>query len=80
MSEHDYIQVRTRIRRTRRLKMAYNTSPTDGSKISAVRFSGSYLEDLGFVVGGHYQLTVNDDGTITLKPLPPDDWTNGQDV
>jgi len=71
MSE-DFITVKTKMRRKRILKMAYNQSPSDGSKIPAIRFSGGYLEDLGFVVGGQYELTVQDDGSIVLKPLPPE--------
>ena len=69
MSE-DFIEVKTRIRRKRTLKTAYNQSPTDGTRIPAIRFSGGYLEDLGFVVGGQYELTVNQDNSITLRPKP----------
>lgn len=68
MSE-DFIEVKTRIKRKRILKTAYNVSPTDSSKIPAIRFSGNYLEDLGFVVGGQYELTVNDDNSITLRAV-----------
>lgn len=73
MTDIDFIEVRTRIRRKRVLKMAYNRTPIDKTKIAAIRFSGTYLEDLGFVVDGKYELTVNPDSTITLKPLPPED-------
>ena len=75
-TELDFIEVTTRIRRTRVLKTAYNQSPTDGTKIPAIRFSGGYLEDLGFSVGGKYELTVNTDNSISLRALPDD----GEDV
>lgn len=77
--QDDFIQVKTRIRRKRILKTAYNQSPTDRNiKIPAIRFSGGYLEDLGFVVGGQYQMTVNDDNSITLKALLNDEDVQGE--
>ena len=67
----DFIEVRTKIRRRRVLKTSYNQSPGDRSvKIPAIRFSGSYLEDLGFAIGGNYEMVVNPDNTITLRALP----------
>lgn len=71
MTSNDLIELRMKIRRTRTLKMAYNQSPSDGRKIPAIRFSGEYLEGLGFVVGGHYDLVVQEDSSILLIPKPP---------
>jgi len=65
----DYIEVSTKILRRRILRVAYNRNPTDKKMIPCLRFSGSYLDDLGFVVGGHYELTINEDNTITIRAL-----------
>ena len=73
MTDEDYIQVTTRVRRTRQLTVAYNRGPSvdgkKGTKIAAIRFSGSYLEDMGFAIGNSYSLRVNEDNTITLTPI-----------
>jgi hypothetical protein len=68
--DNDYIEVTTRIRRTRSLTVAYNKAPGSEAKIAAIRFSGAYLEDMGFTIGGAYKLRVNEDNTITLTPTP----------
>ena len=69
MSNDDTIEVKTRLRRTRRLRMGQNRSQTDGSAIAAIRFSGMYLHDLGFDPDGSFDLTINDDGSLTIKPV-----------
>lgn len=68
-NNEDTVEVRTRLRKTRRLKMAYNVSQTDGTKIAAIRFSGQYLESLGFDHNGFFDLTINEDGSLTIKPV-----------
>lgn len=72
MSKDDVVEVKTRVRRTRRLKMSYNISQTDGSRVAAIRVSGKYLEDLGFDVDGFFDLTINEDGTLNLRPVSPE--------
>ncbi|MAE81341.1 MAG: hypothetical protein CMB80_01305 [Flammeovirgaceae bacterium] len=73
------ISVATRIKKKRRLRIAYNNSQTEpGRKIAAIRFSGVYLEDLGFNVGGYLDLCINDDKSITLRPVSSEQ--NDQDA
>jgi len=71
MINTDFVEVQTKMRRRRVLKMAWNRKPKDQLKIPAIRFSGNYLEDLGFVVDGFFELIVQEDRSILLKPLPP---------
>lgn len=71
--EGDYIEVKTRIKRTRKLTVAYNKNPGDGSQIPCIRFSGSFLQDIGFEIGKSYTMTVNRDGTLTLELVSEDD-------
>ncbi len=66
---NDFIEVKTRIRRRRRLKMAFNKQQGDNAKVPAIRFSGFWMGDLGFDVDGEYDLLVNQDGSITLTPV-----------
>lgn len=68
MSNEETIEVKTRLKRQRKLRTAYNISQTDGSKIVAIRISGRYLEDLGFRHDGYFVLTINDDRSLTLRP------------
>ena len=75
-----FVEVTAKLRRKRTLKVAYNKSPSDGSKIPAIRFSGDYLEGLGFVVGGKYELTINEDRTITIKPIGQEGKTDGTEA
>ena len=63
------VEVRQRQQKTRRLKMAYNISQTNGDKIAAVRFSGQYLEGLGFSADGYMDMTINDDQSITIRAI-----------
>ena len=72
-SDKVMIRVVTEIPRKRRLKMAYNVSTANGMKIPAIRFSAQYLHELGFKVGGMFDLIINDDNTLTLVPLPEGD-------
>lgn len=66
----DRIQIATTIKRKRILKVGKNNSQTEpGRKVAAIRVSGQYLEDLGFVAGGYMELVVNDDRSITLRPI-----------
>lgn len=62
------IEVRTRIRRTRILRMGQNRSQTDGSLVAAIRISGIYLHDLGFDPKGFFQMTIQDDGSLLISP------------
>jgi len=68
-NESNTVQVKTSVRKTRRLKMAYNISQTDQSRVAAIRVSGLYLQDLGFSPDGYFDMTINTDGTLTLKPV-----------
>lgn len=65
-----YLKVVTEIPRKRRLKMAYNVSTSGGQKIPAIRFSAQYLHELGFRVGGMFDMIINDDNSLTLVPVP----------
>jgi hypothetical protein len=62
------IEVRTRIRRTRILRMGQNRSQTDGSLVAAIRISGIYLHDLGFDPKGFFKMTIQDDGSLLISP------------
>lgn len=68
MSE-DTVEVKTRLKRTRRLRMGKNKSQTDGSDVASIRISGLYLHDLGFDPNGFFDLQINDDASITLRPI-----------
>ena len=69
MTEQKTVRLISAVQRSRILKMGYNKSATDGSKIPAIRFSGQYLESLGFHHNGKFMMTINDDMTITLKAI-----------
>ena len=66
MTNEDYIEVKALIKRRRELTVAYNSA--DGLKIPSIRFSGSYLEDLGYPVGSKYELVINQDNSFTIRP------------
>jgi len=64
------IKIASRMKRRRKLKVAYNMSQTEPDrKIAALRMSGTYLENLGFVVGEYFLMVINDDLSITLRPI-----------
>tara|TARA_Y100000310_G_C20240947_1_gene604649 strand:+ start:311 stop:583 length:273 start_codon:yes stop_codon:yes gene_type:complete len=70
MSDNETVKVETSVRRKRRLRVAYNNSQTEpGRKVAAIRISGVYLEDLGFKAGDYFDMTINDDKSLTLKPV-----------
>ena len=52
----------------RRLTVAYNKAPNGGVS-PAIRFSGTFLEHLGFVAGEQYELIINDDLSLTIRPV-----------
>ena len=62
------IEVTSKLKRERILKIGYNKSQTDNSKIPAIRISGQYLESLGFHPDGKFKMVINDDGSLTLRP------------
>lgn len=64
------VQVLATMQKTRRLKMAYNISQRTGGRVAAIRFSGQYLEALGFRHDGYFFLTINPEGSIVLTPAP----------
>lgn len=68
MADNDTVEVKTRLKRRRVLKMAYNRSQTDGRRVATIRCSGAYLEDLGFRHDGYFELVINDDRSITIRP------------
>lgn len=41
-------------------------------KSPAIRFAGKHLSDLGFKVGGKFEITINDDGSLTIRPKNDD--------
>ena len=68
----DTIEIKTTVKRNRRIKIGYNVIPgSDGpkKKVAAIRFSGEYLENLGFEIGKYLQMTINRDKSITLRPI-----------
>lgn len=65
----DTVEVKTRLKKTRRLRMGKNKSQTDGSNVASIRISGLYLHDLGFSPDGFLDLEINEDKTITLHPV-----------
>lgn len=70
MTESNVVHVPSPIQKSRILKMAYNKVPkNDGTKtmMPAIKFSGQYLEVLGFKVGGFFELIINDDHSLTIK-------------
>lgn len=69
MTDNNTVEVKAKLRRTRRLKMAYNISQSDKTKIAAIRFSGQYLEALGFSYDAFFDLTINEDGSLTIRPV-----------
>ena len=73
VNDTDFIEVTTKLRRRRILKMAYNQPIVGGKKIPAVSVSGAYLHDIGLAVGGRYELTINVDNSITLRGVSDDD-------
>lgn len=64
----DTVEIRTRIRRTRVLRMGQNRSQTDGSFVAAIRISGIYLHDLGFDPNGYFRMTIQNDGSLLIQP------------
>jgi len=74
-----YIKVAVEVPRKRRLKMAYNVSTANGQKIPAIRFSAQYLHELGFRVGGLFDMIINDDNSLTLVPVTDNAETNGSE-
>ena len=73
IDNQDTVEVLTRLRKTRRLKMGYNKSQTDGSKVAAIRVSGIYLHDLGFDPDGFFDMVINSDGSLTMRPVSSDE-------
>lgn len=69
MTDNNTVEVKAKLRKTRRLKMAYNISQGDKTKIAAIRFSGQYLEALGFSYDAFFDLTINEDGSLTIRPV-----------
>lgn len=68
------IRIPTTLKRHRTLRVAYNMATNDRTKrVPTIRISGAYLQDLGFVVGGYFQLTINDDHSLTLRAITDDD-------
>tara|TARA_R110002096_G_scaffold392493_1_gene587459 strand:- start:1140 stop:1406 length:267 start_codon:yes stop_codon:yes gene_type:complete len=65
----DTIQIKTRLRRTRRLKMGQNKTHPDGDPVAAIRVSGLYLQDLGFDPHGYFDMHINDDNSLTMTPI-----------
>ena len=65
----DTVEVKTRLKRTRRLRMGKNKSQTDASDVASIRISGLYLHNLGFSSDGYFDLQINDDATITIRPV-----------
>jgi len=77
----DTIDIKTtsKVRRTRRLKVGYNNSQTTyGERTAAIRISGTYLEDIGFKVGDYMDLIINDDLSLTIRPVSAEQ--NEQDI
>lgn len=66
--QSNLVAVKALLKRTRRLKMAYNVSQNQ-TKIAAIRFSGQYLEGLGFAHDGYFDMTINEDGSIVLRAV-----------
>lgn len=67
---NDTVNLTTPMKRRRRLRVAYNLSQTEPDrKVAAIRISGQYLESLGFKVGGFLDMEINDDRSITLRPV-----------
>ena len=73
MSDKNTVEIKTRLRRTRRLRMGQNKSQTDGSAIAAIRISGLYLHDLGFEPYGFFDMVIQDDGSLSIKPVPTEE-------
>jgi hypothetical protein len=69
MPDPETIELLAKMPRVRRIKMAYNKTGS-GLKIPAIRFSGKYLESLGFDTEGEFDLTINEDKSITIRPVP----------
>jgi len=63
------VEIKTRLRKTRRLKMGQNKSQSDGSMVAAIRMSGLYLQDIGFDPDGYFDMTINSDGSLTIQPV-----------
>lgn len=63
------VEIRTRMQKTKRLRMGQNKSQTDGQPVAAIRLSGLYLHDLGFEPFGYFDRIVNPDGSILIKPV-----------
>lgn len=75
MTDSENVVIGMQHRRRRRLRLAYNytSSPNGKRKLPAIKFSGDYLSALGFLIDGYFDLTINDDSTITLKAVPQDE-------
>jgi hypothetical protein len=64
----DTIRIPVKMKRKRRLKVAFNQSQSEpGRKVAAIRFSGFWLEDVGFEVGKPFDLIINEDRSLTLR-------------
>lgn len=74
MTEENSIEVTSKIKKTRVSKMTYNLSQSSNRRVPAIRISGEYLEDIGFAVGGYFELTINDDMSITLRPATQEQY------
>lgn len=81
MTDPDTVNIPTKRARTRRLKVAYNNSQVNpGHKVAAIRFSGTYLEDLGFNVGDYFDMIINNDHSLTLRPVTADQHKQEQEA
>lgn len=70
MSDLEIVRLATPVAKRRVLRMSYNVSQSEQStkKLPAIRFSGQYLADLGFDVAGFFEMIINDDHSITIRP------------
>ena len=66
MSAHIEVTRKRKIKKTRRLKVAYNKQLNSDETVPAIRFSGQYLEAVGFEVGKFFIMEIDGDGTITI--------------
>ncbi len=71
MSKDETVQLKSPVKKTRRLRMAYNLN--NGNRVAAIRCSGQYLESLGFRHDGFFEMTINEDNSITIRPVKAED-------